>query len=93
VHSTAGGGAFNAAVEVGAPLSAAEERELLVWQRATAIEEAQKAVAAMEEKVAGVDLALVDDPECADRKLEGMRQSLAAAREELARLRAEDGDN
>lgn len=85
----AGGVALNADVAIGPPLSPSEERELQDRQRAAAIEEAERAVAAIEEKVAGIDLTQVDDPEKAAQKLEGMRQSLAAARDELARLRAE----
>lgn len=93
MHPSAKGGAFDASVAIGRKLSPDEERDLRGRQYATAVEEAEKAVAAMEEKVSGIDLEQVDDPEKAAQKLEGMRQSLAAARDELARLRGEDGDN
>jgi len=93
MHSSAGGAAFDATVDIGTNLSPSAERELRDQQHATATHEAEKAVTAIEGKVAGIDLAALDDSDAAARKLEGMRQSLAAAREELARLRAEDGDN
>jgi len=91
VHAV--GGAFDATVAIGPPMSPDEERAHQDRQRAAAIDEAEQAIAVIEEKVSGIDLASVEDPEKATQKLEGMRQSLAAARDELARLRAEDGDN
>jgi hypothetical protein len=93
MQPSAGGGAYNATVETGPPMSPDEERAHQDRQRTVAIQEVEKAIAVIEEKVSGVDLASVEDPEKAAQKLKGMRQSLAAARDELARLRVEDGDN
>ena len=92
MQSRAGGVAFDASVAIGPPLPPAEERELRAGQHATAVAEAARAAVAIQEKVAGIDLIKVDDPEKAAQKLEGMRQSLAAARVELARLRAQSED-
>jgi hypothetical protein len=93
LRAYAAGSAMDASVDIGPPMSPDEEREHRERLRAVALEEAEKAVAAIGAKVSGIDLAQVEDSAAAARKLEGMRQSLAAAREELARLRAEDGDN
>lgn len=93
MQARAAGGAFNATVNTGPPLTPDEEVDLQAKQHAVAVDEAEKAVAAIEEKVAGIDLDQVEDREKATQKLDGMRQSLAAARDELARLRAEDGGN
>jgi hypothetical protein len=93
MQPSAGGGAYNATVETGPPMSPRRGARTSGPAAHVAIQEVEKAITVIEEKVSGVDLASVEDPEKAAQRLKGMRQSLAAARDELARLRVEDGDN